>query len=341
MTQIATISDFLLQAGTEYRVYDMARGIRQITEQSFLELENGVALNAFPRQQHAWFGIIFWNKHLSKQHYIWFLKLPLDEQGYIVVATRNHFLQLIIEALGQQLEHAESQGGQSNPYSFIPNQTLLANFNSISRRDLALPNSPYFQLALDYVKNPNSQNWQQLPLQGISDFAAQIGQEMYCQLLMENLKLLEPQVRHMLLSCLENYHTPAVLCDNIISHAQENKTDLIEVQSCLRALSQSDLIEGLHALLMDLLHDPLGQHQDILTLIAARHWRHLINEQLLNVYMQNLAVTDVSTSLFVPLFRDLVQIPLLREHMLKVLRKPDKDKALSLAIGKLLLGKDA
>jgi hypothetical protein len=341
MTQIATISEFLLQAGTEYRVYDMARGIRQISEQSFLELENGIARSAFPRQQQAWFGIIFWNKQLSKQHYIWFLKLPLDEQGYIVVATRNHFLQLIIEALGQQLELAESQGGQSNPYSFIPNQTQLANFNSISRRDLVLPNSPYLQLAVDYMKRPTVQDWQQLPLQGISDFAAHTGQDYYCQVMMENLPLLEPPVRHLLLSCLENHLISDALSDRIIAHVRENMTDLVEVQSGLRALSQSKQEDLLHVLLLDLLHTPLGQHQDILTLITARHWRQLINEEVLNVFMRNLAVIDNSTSLFAPLFRDLVQIPLLREHILQVLRRPDKDRALALAIGKLFSGEQA
>jgi hypothetical protein len=343
MTQITTISEFLLQAGTEYRVYDMARAIRQISEQTFLELESGLTKSSFPRQRHAWFGIVFWNKQLSKQHYIWFLKLPLDEQGYIVVATRNHFLQLIIEALGQQLENAESQGGQltDNPYGFIPNQTQLANFNSISRRDLALPDSAYFQQALDYIKRPVGQDWQQLPLQGISDFAAHSRQEIYCQLLMKNLVRLQPQVRHRLLSDLENHLISDALSEFIAAYARENMTDLLELQVALRALSQSEQEAPLQTLLKALLHSPLGQHPDILTLIAARHWQHLINEVLLNIFIQNLAVIDADSSLFAPLFRDLVQIPLLREPMLQVLRRPDKDTALTLAIGKLFSAEQA
>ena len=36
MSQINTISEFLLQAGTDYRVFDMARGIRQLESQLFL-----------------------------------------------------------------------------------------------------------------------------------------------------------------------------------------------------------------------------------------------------------------------------------------------------------------
>ena len=337
MTQITTISEFLLQAGTQYRVYDMARGIRQISEQDFLELESGLTKSAFPRQQHAWFGIVFGNKQLSKQHYIWFLKFPLDEQGYIVVATCKHFLQLIIAALGQQLEHAERQGGQlaENPYGFVPAQTQLANFNSISRRDLALPDPGYLQQVVDYIKSPPGQNWQQLPLQGISDFAAHCQQQAYCQLLMKNLALVQPQVRHSLLSCLENHPVSAPLSECISAYVRENMTSLPELQAGLRALSQSTQDAPLQALLKAVLDSPLGQDKDILTLIAARHWQHLTNNQLLHLFMQNLAVIDDTTSLFAPLFRDLVQIPILRELMLQVLRKPDKDQALSLAIGTL------
>ena len=65
---INSISEFLLHAGTEYKVFDMGRRLTQLDAQSFLDIENGSAYAPYPRQQHAWFGIVFWNKQASTQH---------------------------------------------------------------------------------------------------------------------------------------------------------------------------------------------------------------------------------------------------------------------------------
>ena len=65
MSQINTISEFLLQAGTDYRVFDMARGIRPIASQLFLEIESASVPAPYPRQQHAWFGILFFNAWIA------------------------------------------------------------------------------------------------------------------------------------------------------------------------------------------------------------------------------------------------------------------------------------
>jgi hypothetical protein len=121
---INSISEFLLHAGTEYIVFDMGRRLTALDNQAFLDIENGSTVAPFPRQQHAWFGIVFWNKNSSNQHYIWFIKLPLDEQGLVVAASRNHFLQIIVDALGQSISD-DSEAANTlpdNPYSFVPAQ---------------------------------------------------------------------------------------------------------------------------------------------------------------------------------------------------------------------------
>ena len=143
MSQINTISEFLLQAGTEYRVFDMARAIRPIEAQLFLEIESGTVPAPYPRQQHAWFGILFFNKQMSNERYIWFVKLPLDEQGLVIGAARQQFLQIVVEALGQTLDKQNNPNNQlpENPFTFVPNQqqsyiqtrTMVASYKNSPR----------------------------------------------------------------------------------------------------------------------------------------------------------------------------------------------------------------
>ena len=57
---ISTLSEFLLQAQTQYIVFDLGRGIRKIDNQTFFEWENQQTPCQFPRQDNAWFCITFW-----------------------------------------------------------------------------------------------------------------------------------------------------------------------------------------------------------------------------------------------------------------------------------------
>ncbi len=63
---IDTISEFMLHAGTDYRVYDMGRGIESMDSQKFIELEKNQLPAPCPRTGHAWFGIVFWNKKITR-----------------------------------------------------------------------------------------------------------------------------------------------------------------------------------------------------------------------------------------------------------------------------------
>ena len=161
MSQINTISEFLLQAGTDYRVFDMARGIRPLESQVFLEIENATIPAPFPRQQHAWFGVLFFNKKISDERYIWFVKLPLDEQGLVIGAARQQFLQIVVEALGQSLDKQNNPNNQlpENPFTFVPNQQQLADFNSIGRVELEIPLSEHLNLVEQYLATPERHDW--------------------------------------------------------------------------------------------------------------------------------------------------------------------------------------
>jgi hypothetical protein len=338
MINIHTISEFLLQAGTDYRIFDMGRGIRKLSNQVFLDLESAITAAPCPRQQHAWFGVIFFNKQLNSEHFIWFVKLPLDEQGLLMAAARDHFLQIIVDALGQQLENQTKTNGQlpENPYSFLPTQQQLADFNSTSRLDFNIGQSQHYAAALAYFEHPEQQSWQLLSLQGIADFAALVKQKKTRDLLIASLPQLAPQVYAPLCASLENHPIPLDLSQCINDWVMDDLKDVTRVQSGLRALSQSTAKTMVQALILNVLKSKHSLNGDVLILLAARHWQHMCDELVLESYINNLAQLD--DDMFIGLYSDLVQIPILREKMLGVLRWPQKSKALSGAIGKLFSG---
>lgn len=341
MEHIASISEFLLQAGTEYRVFDMGRTLHHTSSQTFLEIENGKLPAPFPRAGHAWFGVIFWNKHLSGQHYIWFLKLPLDEQGKVVSASRNHYLQIIVDALGQSLEQAEEKQGQlpENPYSFVPNQQQLADFNSVSRVFIGVALSEYFEAAASYFAAPGIHDWRTLSIQGVSDVVAQWGKKGQLEQLAQGFTQLPDEVRYPLLTSLENQSLPVSLVESVGKWLRENPDNIAHWQHGLRALSQSSATGLIAALVDEALSSPLGKQQDVLIIFAGRLWQHLTDEPRLKQYLQNVCAADPSFALFKGLYSDLVQIPEMRPHLLAMLRWTDKSAELTAAVGHLFGGR--
>jgi hypothetical protein len=335
MSQINTISEFLLQAGTDYRVFDIARGIRPLESQGFLEIENATLPAPFPRQQHAWFGILFFNKQMNNQHYIWFVKLPLDEQGLVIGASRQQFLQIVIEALGQTLDKQNNANNQlpENPFTFIPNQQQLADFNSIARVELALPLSEHLNLVEQYLAHPERHDWRAVPLQGIADFTASLQQSERRNLLLKQFLTLAPEMQYALCASLENHKIDEEISTLLINWYHKDPEDEKRLHSVLRALCQSQAKTAVNSLLSSVLNCANGQTSAALMLIAARHWQYLKELSILTLYAELLATCE--NDAFIGLYSDLVQIPEIREAMLGVLRWPEKSPQLTQAIGQL------
>ena len=143
---------------------------RELSAQTFVDIEYQKQPVPYPRQQHMWFGCIFWQ---SGQHYIWFLKLPLDERGLLNQAARNTFLEKVVQALGAQLENTEPKNGQlgDNPLHLRQTKSKLQTFTHLPKI-LIQPASQYLASCLEYIQSPNSQDWQSLPVQGLAEIAS-------------------------------------------------------------------------------------------------------------------------------------------------------------------------
>ena len=79
MTEITTLSQFLTTANTQFQIYDLGRRVQHIDMLAFQKIDSLLAPYPYPIQGHAQFAIVFWQQ--EQLPYIWFVKLPLDEQG--------------------------------------------------------------------------------------------------------------------------------------------------------------------------------------------------------------------------------------------------------------------
>ena len=271
---------------------------------------------------------------------MWLLKLPLDERGLLNQGARNHFIAIIVEALGGDLSVNPTEKQEAllkkNPYHFTPAQYKLAAINSIVSVALKQPASKYYQPALNYLSGNNSwQAWQEIGVQGLSDIAARLNDGNNVELLTNAIEHLPEQVLSPLCSALENTQLPAELIAKVIALYQKAlKEDKAEIAlSLLRALASSSQHPFSEKFINGLLNSE-ALNEDTLIIIAGRLWSALINESVLFSYLEHL-IKDEDHELFMAIFKDLVAIPTTRPLLLQALRSPNRSDALAQAIGQL------
>ncbi|MGR7922081.1 DUF3549 family protein [Zobellella denitrificans] len=338
--QIDTLSEFLSQAGTEFRLYDLGRRLQPLATEDFAAIEAGRRPYPWPLQRHAWLAVCYHQHGDERQHYLWFLKIPLDERGLFNNAAVKHFLAALVEQLGQDptapLGEEQQQRLAQTPFTFQPTQNKLAALHARLRRDLALPPSAYYPAVLDYLAEPERHDWQQLGLQGLADLAARLATEPALgQLLASRLFGLPLPVQQALLGQCEHQPLPAELAECLlaaISAEQERATpDEERIGLLLRATAGTTPLAARSRKVASLL--ALAPGQTLMLSLAARLWQELTDEALLLAYLEQLA--ERHPELFNGLFAELVSTPALRPLILANLHNPALAPALRDAIGKL------
>lgn len=335
---INSVCEFLLHAGTEYRIFDMGRGLCEVDTQTFLEIENGSVCAPFPRQKHAWFGVVFWNKNASENHYIWFLKFPVDEQGLVISAARNHFLQIIVDALGQSISENTEKAQQlpDNPYSFVPGQAQMAQFNAFVKKVFNVTrHSSSSQHAMAYIDAPQVADWRTLSIQAVADIAVLLDDASTAERVAKHFSLHADEFRNTLMRASESLPKQDIIIKAFTSILDIHGNFCIEALTGLGIPSTSKTIQ---ATLAEILNSEHAVRVDVLSVIAARHFNQL-NDALLLLFFEAAAKADehhgYNGELFIGLFSDLVQIPSLRDNVLAMLRTPKRSDALAKSIGYL------
>jgi hypothetical protein len=331
MTEITTLSQFLTTAKTQFQVYDLGRRVQHIDMLAFHQIESLNTPYPYPIQGHAQFAIVFWDD--SQQHFIWFIKLALDERGLLSPAPRSQFIKMIIDALGQAptqaLSDDEQQRLANNPFSFKPSQEKLAVFNALVRKQLGLTASGQYEFAVQYLAGQaDKDDWQHLGLQGLADICVRFDEGDNAAHILDSFDGAAIEVKIALCQCLEHLTLSRELADklleNLIATPNEYK------QFYLRALASS--AEHSRQAIAQLNQMKLLDTNALLV-IAARNWNALKDIDCRSIFLE--ALSQQTQVFFNQIFADIVAIPSLRTLILAELRNPDRSAQLSQAIGGL------
>lgn len=340
MTQIATLSEFLNASGVEWRVHDLSRRVKELTPELLGEVEQGTRPFPTPRQQKAWLAITFWTPTTANEQsirpFIWFTALPLDERGAFQHAAMQHFMSIIVEALGEQptaeLTESQEQRLQQNPYIFKPDEARRAAFHAQISAALKQPPSIHFEHAEAYFSGRSDIDWQLLGVQGIHDLAVRNIQQPKVQLFISQNFLSFPEPLQEALSlALEQVILPSALQQNLLALRTQLQSHAALIR-LLRSVSGRAAEPALQQWLRQLLADRTQptEQQELLLVIAARCWEALQDPALLELYFTQVAQADIN--LFIALYKELVSVTDLRLHCLGLLYQanlnPDLQKAL-------------
>ena len=326
-----SLGDFLKAANADFRIFDLGRRVQPIDTKTFERFESSLLPYPYPTQGHAHIGIAFWNH--ENDIFLWFLKLPLDEQGLIVHAARQQFLMHVIDRLGNnptgEITQEEQESLADSPFVFKPTQEKIASIHAQLSHSLHQPESAHKQNALAYFHAPNDNDWQELPLQGIADVCSDLNPT-NAEIVTTAVPLFPLPVLHVLCSQLEHIMLP----DNIAAalyQRLESSDNQEERLSCFRGLAGHLIYSQTSVDLM--LKESICL--DTLTIVASRHWLALAHKPTREIFLNLIAKQD--SHIFKTIFTDLVSLPILRHEILKDIQQETVDSALGKAIYQLNL----
>jgi len=343
--QITTLSEFLHHSGAKYRIFDMGRRVVKLTPDEFVGFERATSAYPYPFKKTALLGLVFWDPNTPYKRYVWFLKLPLDEQGLLVQAARDEFLVMLLERVGECMLASDDGKAidsalKDSPYTFKPREDRMAAFNAQVTKSLALKPSQYYEAARRYFSGQEAlDSWPSIGMQGVADVAARSDDINETLGFIECINRLPTEPFMMLSTFLENA-SPVIgiveiLARRVRMELQEQEPDIAQICACLRAASNSPATGLVDQMVKQVLESPCSQNIEVLATISGRIWRVLEQEFLCSLYLEQLAKNNAGQAAFSQLLADVMFMPGMRVHIMKVLRSPNRSDALSKSVGKM------
>jgi hypothetical protein len=348
VTSTLTLAEFLADTGARAYFFDLGRRVVEIPADVIQAFERAETPYPQPFLQCAWLGILFHHEDSADAHHIWFLKLPLDEQGLLVQAARDDFLRRIAETLTASGPDtaAQQQALDDNPHGFTPREERMAVFHAKVSKKLGQPPSHFYDHAHNYFhgKIPGEtgfEQWNFVGLQGIADVAARLDEDDNQQALIEAIPQLPATPLVALCSCLENEAIDNSLAQALTARIEAELhnpgTDSGSiVAGGIRGLSHCQDLAAVVNTLQTVMADPLGRNVEVLAAIAGRAWEALAEPTLRFCFLENLAHCGTGQQAFDGIMADLLYLPTLRKLLLGDFRSADCSPQLAAAIAAFL-----
>lgn len=296
MTQVNGITDFLNQAGTQFKVFDMGRRIQEIEQAEFLAFEQGEKPYPLPLQQQAWLGFLVWTEDMIVEKQggelvIWFLRFPLDAAGKLTSGIRDDF---VLRLINKDNDKIQQQDDETNPYGFKPKQEHMACFHAKAAKQLNQAASSYYEHAKDYFSGkPGYDQWAFVGFQGIADVAARLDENDNASQLADAIEKIPAQPFEALAQCLEHESIDNGISQSITHvitrELEKPDCDANFLSLCIRALSNTQDHTLLEQQLNNILNSPAGSHPEVLASISGRCWLALRNEQTIGLFLEALS----------------------------------------------------
>jgi len=330
-----------------FYVYEMGRGIKQISRQTFTDFENTSIAWPYPFLQSAWFAVFFSNPTNPDDYHVWFLKFPLDEQGKLVQAARDDYLKQFYNKIIEKQNINAAQEAES-PYGFKPSEEKMANINAIIKHQTNKLPSQYYQDVLNYLFQQQQfdqtkikpwDNWQTLGYQGLADLSCymhnEYNQKTIEQQLAESIEYLPIEMFKALSTCLEHHQLSKQLVDSIVLRVTKNN-QLDNMIACLRSISASNN-QAINALLKQALTSDYKGNIELLAVACGRCWNSLKEPWLMQLFLEALATVETNNKSSIDAFNimvsDLLFIPGMRPIVLEQFRNSQRSDQLTMAIG--------
>lgn len=330
---MSSISALLNSSDADWRIYDLNQNLRDISQESFNAFEQTTIPYPFPLHKKANFAVVFRAKALAPERhtqmpFIWFLTFNLDEAGKLQQPERDHFISLVVAALGTQLLANNEQNSLDNhPYSFKPNDYKMASLTSKIRVDLQLPPTQFYAPAISYFhQQGNNQAWEQLAVQGIADFAFRLNENTNAQKLSERLPELPIAVFEPLSQILENVQIPTFLAEKLTwlgKTARNNGNERLAL-ACLHSLCGAKENNFRREWLSQILNSTDVVSGNLLLIICARCPQeleetalrhHFYNKLLTNTQGEGYSEGILKSLLHTPHIGELVRNDLKQDHI--------------------------
>ncbi|MBR9883060.1 MAG: DUF3549 family protein [Oceanospirillales bacterium] len=336
-----TLIHVLREAGAAIRLFDMGRRVSKLTGELFERIEQARIPYPLPFLHHAWIGILIWHPKQPEQNAIWFLKLPLDEQGFLVQAARDDLVQRLLQnAVNAKSGALEEDALKDNPFAFKPDQDKMAIFHALAAQSTGVSASSYFETAQDYINGELPlDRWTDLALQGLADLVVRLDDKSNANALAARIAELPLPALASISTLLEHVVPPVKVRDALSARLDQmladSTTDPLVVAAVIRGLSN---IQDEHFKQREVLKVLASKHAleaEVIVAIATRCSLALQAPEVLQPFLERLAAGKAGQAGFSRVLADLMFMPALRALIMQAFRNPQRSETLAAAIGEM------